>query len=282
MFSANDRVCVYGGTGRYGSFHLKKMIEYGTKVNCVVSKNRLVREIEKVGVYQSLSQFPDHIDTAIFFVPAQYVLEAFNDAVENGVKKIVVITEHVPIHDSIRMVSIAKSKGVILIGPNCPGVIHPKERFKVGIMPEKYFAPGSVAIISRSGTLMYETAKHLSEGPGVSIALGLGGDPIVGTNVAEAFEVLKSMGYDKVLLIGEIGGEDEIRGVEHALKIGFEPKNIVAFFAGRHAPEGKRMGHAGAIIEGDRGKISFKENYLKNLGVRVVKFPWEVLNAWKN
>lgn len=282
MFSRFNKVCVYGGTGKYGSYHMKKMIEYGTNVVCCVSKNKYIDKIDGINVYQSLSEFNGEVDTAIFFVPAQNVLEAFTDAIENGVKNVVIITEHVPVHDSLKMLKLAKSNGVNIVGPNCPGVIHPHENFKVGIMPEKYFRPGSVAIISRSGTLMYETAKHISDGPGVSIALGLGGDPIVGTNVAEGFEILKGLGYEKVLLIGEIGGEDEIRGVEYAIKVGFSPENIVAFFAGRHAPEGKRMGHAGAIIEGERGKISFKEFYLKQLGIRTVSFPWEVRNVWKS
>ena len=275
-----NKVCVYGATGKYGSYHLKRMINYGTNVACGVSKNKLIDQIEGVKIYQSLSEFREEVDTAVLFVPPQNVFEAFLDAAENGVKNIVIITEHVPVHDTLKMLKIAKEKGIRMVGPNCPGIIDPHRRIKVGIMPEKYFKPGSVAIISRSGTLMYETAKHLSEGPGVSIALGLGGDPIVGTNVTEAFNIVKAMGYEKVLLIGEIGGDDELRGVDHALKIGFLSENIVAFFAGRHAPEGKRMGHAGAIIEGERGKVSFKEKKLRELNLRVVRFPWEVIKAW--
>jgi succinyl-CoA synthetase alpha subunit len=281
MFFKTNTVCVYGGTGRYGSYHLKRMIEYGTNVVCVVSKNKHIQRIDGVPVYQSLSESFEKPDTAVFFVPPQNVLEAFKDAVDNGVVNFVIITEHVPVHDTLKMLKLAREKGARIVGPNCPGVINPHERVKVGIMPEKYFKAGNVAIISRSGTLMYETAKHLSEGPGVGVALGLGGDPVVGTNVSEAFEIVKKLGYEKVLLIGEIGGEDEVRGVEHALKIGFSPENIVVFFAGRHAPEGKRMGHAGAIIEGERGKVSFKEQRLKELGVKVVKFPWEVKDAWR-
>ncbi|MEJ5258130.1 MAG: CoA-binding protein [Fervidobacterium sp.] len=285
MLFANERVCVYGATGKYGSYHLKRMLEYGTNVVCGVSKNRIVKSIENIPVVVSLEDYVSKlgpVDTAILFVPAPSVLEAFQDAASNGVKNCVIITEHVPVHDTLKVLKLAKYQGINVIGPNCPGVIHPLEKVKVGIMPERYFKPGKVAIISRSGTLMYETAKYLSDGIGVAVGLGLGGDPVVGTNVSEAFDTVKKLGYDKVLVIGEIGGEDEISGIKHALKIGFLPKDIVAFFAGRHAPEGKKMGHAGAIVEGEKGKVQYKESILNEMGIRVVKFPWEVGNAWLN
>uniref|UniRef100_A0A7C4CDY0 CoA-binding protein n=1 Tax=Fervidobacterium thailandense TaxID=1008305 RepID=A0A7C4CDY0_9BACT len=279
MFSRQDKVCVYGITGRYGSFHTKRMLEYGTNIVCGVSKNVSVREVHGVPVYNSLRNFVEQhgeVSTAIFFVPSQHIFEAFEDALLAGVEKFVIITEHVPIHDTLEMVRAVRRERKVLIGPNCPGVIYPQERLKIGIMPEKYFKPGEFAIISRSGTLMYEMAKILSEGPGLGLCLGLGGDPIVGTNVAEAFEIVKEHGFEKVLIIGEIGGEDEVRGVEHALKIGFRPENIYAFFAGRHAPEGKRMGHAGAIVEGEKGKVWYKERAMIQMGVKVVRLPWEL------
>jgi succinyl-CoA synthetase alpha subunit len=261
------------------------MIEYGTKIVCGVSKNPDIKEIYGVPIYNTLERYKEkhkemNVETAIFFVPAPHVLEAFMDAYKNGVKKYVIITEHVPIHDALKIVSIVKENEakdqLTVVGPNCPGVIFPKEKVKLGIMPEKYFNDGEIAIISRSGTLMYEVAKHVSDKYGISIGIGLGGDPIIGTNVSEAFENLSKLGFEKVILIGEIGGEDEVNGVQRALKLGFKPDNIVCFFAGRHAPEGKRMGHAGAIVEGEHGTISYKESKMKEFGVRVVRFPWEV------
>ncbi|ABS61226.1 succinate--CoA ligase subunit alpha [Fervidobacterium nodosum] len=283
MFFSNEKVCVYGITGRYGSYHTKKMIEYGTDIVCGVSKNNEFKEVHNVPVYNTLSDYVSrgfNVDTAIFFVPAPYVMEAFLDAFNNGVKKFVVITEHVPIHDALRMVDIVKKNNLTMVGPNCPGVIYSKEKVKLGIMPEKYFKEGEVAIISRSGTLMYEIAKYIGESYGVSIGIGLGGDPVIGLNVLEAFKEVAKLGFEKVVLIGEIGGEDEITGVAEAIKMGFKPSNIVSFFAGRHAPEGKRMGHAGAIVEGEHGKIKYKEEKMREYGVRVVKFPWEVKNAF--
>lgn len=277
MFWKDSKICVYGITGRYGRYHTKKMKDYGTNIVCGISRNDQQKHFLDIPVLKSLRQFcHDKVDTAIFFVPAPFLYEAFLDAFENGVKNFIVITEHVPIHDTLKMVKLVKENKLTLIGPNCPGIIRPRERVKLGIMPEKYFKDGEICIISRSGTLMYEVAKNISEEFGIGVALGLGGDPIVGTNVAEAFEIVKNLGYEKVVLIGEIGGEDEIKGVEHAIKIGFKPGFIKAYFAGRHAPEGKRMGHAGAIIEGERGTIKYKEKQLREYGVSVVKFPWEL------
>ncbi len=276
MFWRENSVCVYGITGKYGSYHTKKMLEYGTNIVCGVSKNKDVKKFLGKPIFNSLSETDMKPDTAIFFVPAPYMYDAFVDAVQNGVKNFVVITEHIPLHDTLKMVEFVKNNKLTIIGPNCPGIIHPKEKVKLGIMPERYFKEGKICIISRSGTLMYEVAKNISEEDGVGIALGLGGDPVVGTNVSEAFEIVKKLGYEKVVLIGEIGGEEEVKGVEYALSIGFKAENIKIFFAGRHAPEGKRMGHAGAIIEGEKGTIKYKEKKLKEFGVVVVKFPWEL------
>lgn len=268
MISKLDRVCVYGITGRYGSHHTRKMLEYGTNIVCGVSK-RNSGMFEGIPVYSSLEKSKEKANIAIFFVPPHEVLNAFHDAVENGIEKIIVVTEHVPIHDVYKMVKISKEKGVTLVGPNSPGIIVPEE-IKVGIMPVKYFKKGRYGIISRSGTLMYEIASIVSQIDGVSIAIGLGGDPIVGTNVAEAFDEIEKLGINDVILIGEIGGEDEVRGVIKAREKGFKGR-IVTFFAGRYAPEGVKMGHAGAFIDNESGKINYKEKRLSEYDVICAK-----------
>lgn len=264
MITKSDKVCVYGITGRYGSYHTKKMLEYGTNIVCGISK-RKIDNFNGVPVYSSLSRAKEKPNIAILFVPPHEVLNAFYDATENGIEKIVIITEHVPIHDVYKMIKISKQKGIKLIGPNSPGIIVPGE-IKVGIMPDKYFKRGKYGIISRSGTLMYEIANIISQVSGIKIAIGLGGDPIVGTNVAEAFEDIEKAGIEDVILIGEIGGEDEVRGVKKAREKGFKGR-IITFFAGRYAPEGVRMGHAGALIEGNNGRISYKEEALSKYDV---------------
>lgn len=264
MLSRLDKVCVYGITGRYGSYHTMKMLEYGTNIVCGISK-RKVDNFNGIPVYSSLSKSEERPTIAILFVPAPEVLNAFYDAVENGIEKVIVITEHVPIHDVYKMFKISEEKGIKLIGPNSPGIIVPGE-IKVGIMPDKYFKKGSYGIISRSGTLMYEIANIVSQVSGIRIAIGLGGDPIVGMNVAEAFEEVKKLGIEDVILIGEIGGVDEVRGVRKARENGFRGR-IITFFAGRFAPEGVKMGHAGALIDGNSGKISYKEEVLSTYDV---------------
>ncbi len=275
MFSKADMVCIYGITGKYGSYHTEKMNAYGTNIVCGISK-RGIDNFKGIPVYTSLKYSKENPNTAIFFIPASQVLSAFIDAVENGIKKIVIITEHVPIHDMLKILKISKEKNVKVVGPNCPGVIIPQE-IKLGIMPEKYFKKGKYAIISRSGTLMYEVANIVSNKSGISIAIGLGGDPIVGTNVEEAFDEIINLGIKDVVLIGEIGGEDEVLGVMKARSKGYDGR-IISFFAGRYAPEGVRMGHAGAIIEGERGKISYKETELKKYNVECAKSFEELYN----
>ena len=259
MISKNEKVCVQGITGKAGSFHTKQMLEYGTKIVCGISKNTQVKEVHGVKVFttfkDAIKDFK--IDVSVVFVPAPFAKDAVVEAMEAGIKKIVIITENIPQHDSLYLYQLAKSKGVKIIGPNCPGIIVPGE-VKIGIMPASAFKKGDTAIISKSGTLMYEISNYISENStGIKIAMGLGGDPITGTSIREAIQWLIENNIDKIIIIGEVGGNEEIEGVEYLRNLNF-PVKLKVFLAGRTAPKGKRMGHAGAIVEGFEGSIEYK------------------------
>ena len=283
MLTGNERVMVQGITGKYGRFHTEKMLNYGTKILCGTSKNLSEKNVHGVPVFESVKECVEKygVDTSIVFVPAPYAKEAVMESLQNGIKKIVIITEHIPVHDTLEFVNYAKQVGATIVGPNCPGVIVPG-KIKLGIMPEKYFKQGSVAIISRSGTLMYEIASFVSRAKGISVAIGLGGDPIIGTNMHEAFKFLMGREINEVVVIGEIGPSFEVDGIRKAIDEGFIGK-ITAFFAGRYAPKGKRMGHAGAIVEGETGTVQYKEMVLEKIGVIISKTPSqiaEVIEKW--
>ncbi|BBE30534.1 succinate--CoA ligase subunit alpha [Tepiditoga spiralis] len=272
MITGNEKVCVQGITGKSGSFHTKKMKEYGTNIVCGTSKNTNINFVHNVPVVNSVKKAVEiyHADTSIIFVPAKFAREAILDAINNGIKKIIIITEHIPQHDMLEVYKYAKAKNIIIIGPNCPGMILTNIS-KIGIMPERAFKAGDTAIISRSGTLMYEVSNYISMySTGVKVAIGLGGDPIIGTSIAEAFDYIIDNNIKKVIIIGEVGGNDEITGIEYALNKQYNGK-IKVFFAGRTAPKGKRMGHAGAIIEGFEGSIEYKEEKLFQMGIPVSK-----------
>ncbi|KAF2956121.1 CoA-binding protein [Marinitoga sp. 38H-ov] len=271
MINGNERVCVQGITGKYGKLHTEKMLKYGTNIVCGVSKNKSVKYINGVEVLDNMYDAvkKHNVDTSIVFVPAPYAKEAVFEAINAGVKKIIIITEHIPQQDMLDIYNISKDNDVIIIGPNCPGVILPGIS-KIGIMPERAFKPGDIAVISRSGTLMYEISNYLSlYSSGIKVGIGLGGDPIIGTSIEDAFDYIMKENIKKVVVIGEVGGNDEIKGIEKALEKGYNG-DIKVFFAGRTAPKGKRMGHAGAIIEGYEGSIEYKEKKLKEIGVNVI------------
>ncbi len=290
MLNGNERICVQGITGKFGRYHTGKMKLYGTNIVCGISPNKEGEEVHGIKVYQDIKKAVDETsaDTSILFVPAKFVYDAVNDAIDAGIKKIIIITEHVPQLDTLRIVKRVKElnahhdgEPITLIGPNCPGMIIP-DVMKLGIMPESAFRPGDVAVISRSGTLMYEVAKHLSaESSGVKIALGLGGDPVIGTNVAEAMDFIISEGIKKVVIVGEVGGSDEITGIKSALAKGFEGE-IQTFFAGRSAPKGKKMGHAGAIVGGFEETIEHKEKVLEEMGIKTIKKIENIFNGGVN
>jgi len=276
----NIFLLVQGMTGREGSYHTQRMIEYGTQVVAGVTPGKGGTKVHGVPVYntveEALKKHPE-INTSILFVPAPFAPDAFYEAVDAGIKTIVVITEGIPVHDEIKMISYARSKGVVVVGPNCPGVISPGERVKVGIMPERSFSPGSVGIVSRSGTLTYEISEALTKaGLGQSTVIGIGGDPIVGLDFIEVVEMFNKDNETKaIVVIGEIGGDAEERLAQYVREKGMV-KPIVAYIAGRTAPPGKRMGHAGAIITMGRGDAETKIKVLEASGIRVARTPIEV------
>ncbi|MGC9111905.1 succinate--CoA ligase subunit alpha [Acidilobus sp.] len=275
----NTKVIVQGITGREGLFHTRLMLQYGTKVVAGVTPGKGGTTVEGVPVYDTVDEavkaHPE-VNTSIIFVPAKFAADAVFEAIDAGIKTIVVITEHIPIHDAMAFVNYAKEKGSIIIGPNCPGIINPGKT-KVGIMPANVFTPGPVGVMSRSGTLTYEVSYFLSKaGLGQSTVIGVGGDPITGLTFPEVAEMFERDPQTKaIVMVGEIGGDAEER-VAKMVKEGKIRKPIVAFIAGRTAPEGKRMGHAGAIIMLGTGAYKDKVAALEDAGVRVAITPYEI------
>lgn len=272
-------VVVQGITGREGSFHTKLMLEYGTRIVAGVTPGKGGSEVHGVKVYDSISEAKQEhpeINTSIVFVPARFAPDAVYEAIDAGLKLVVVITEGIPVHETMRFVNYAKSRGVTIVGPNCPGVITPGEA-KVGIMPGHVFSRGPVGIVSRSGTITYEISYSLTkEGIGQSTVIGIGGDPVVGLTFTEAMELFERDPETKALvLIGEIGGDMEERAARMIAEGRFT-KPVVAFIAGRTAPPGKRMGHAGAIIMMGEGDYQSKVRALEKAGVKIARTPFEV------
>jgi succinyl-CoA synthetase alpha subunit len=272
------RVLVQGITGRQGTIHTKLMLEYGTKIVAGVTPGKSGAKVYDVPVFDSVEEAVREkgpIDASIVFVPAPYAMDAVIEAVDNAIPLIVVITEGIPVHDTAKFVSYARSMGTTIIGPNCPGIIAPG-KVKIGIMPADSFAPGPVGIVSRSGTLTYEISLSLKNaGYGSSTTIGIGGDPITGLNFIEVLELFKEDPETKaVVIVGEIGGDAEERAAKYIAQ-GY-PKPVVAYVAGRTAPPGKRMGHAGAIITAGQGTVESKERAFSEAGVPVARTPFEV------
>ena len=272
------KAIVQGITGTQGSFHTRLMLEYGTKIVAGVTPGKGGMEVHGVPVYDTVKEAIENheANASIIFVPARFATEAALEAIENGLKTVVIITEHIPVKDAIQIMAKAKEKGTTIIGPNTPGIITPNE-CKLGIMPAHIFKPGVVGIASRSGTLTYEIAAGLTNaGLGQSTCLGLGGDPVVGLNFIEVMEMFREDDATKaVVLIGEIGGNLEELAAEYISRTNY-PKPVVAFVAGRTAPPGKRMGHAGAIIMGRAGTAQSKIEAFQKAGVAVAEKPREV------
>jgi len=276
----NSKVVVQGITGNEGRFHTATMLRYGTKVVAGVTPGKGGQEVEGVPVYNKIAEAVTNkgANTAIMFVPARFTRDAVLEAIDGGIKTLVVITEGIPQKDAIEFVSKAKEKGdIIIVGPNCPGVISPGQKAKVGIMPDHIFKPGNVGIASRSGTLTYEIAWHISNaGLGQSTCVGLGGDAIVGLDFIKLLELFRNDDETKgVVLIGEIGGNAEEMAAQHIIDTKY-PKPVVAYIAGRLAPPGKRMGHAGAIIMGSSGTAESKINAFGKAGVPVADKPSDI------
>ncbi len=282
LVNNKTKAIVQGITGTQGSFHTKLMLEYGTKIVAGVTPGKGGQEVHGVPVYDTVKEALSEHDAnaSIIFVPAPFAKDAVLEGINAGLELIVVITEHIPIKDTIQMVEVAKRNNVNIVGPNTPGVITPGE-CKLGIMPGHIFKRGPIGIISRSGTLTYEIASNLTKaGFGQSTCLGIGGDPIIGINFVEALEMFANDHETKaIVLIGEIGGDAEERAAEYIRKEFNKP--VAAFIAGKTAPPGKRMGHAGAIISGRTGTAQSKVKALRDAGVHVVDRPREISEKLK-
>jgi len=272
----NTRVIVQGITGREGSFHTKVMLDYGTRIVAGVTPGKGGTYVHGVPVYDTVEDaLREHeAEASIVFVPAQRAPDAVYEAVDAGIKLVVVITEHIPIVDSARMIKYAKARGARVVGPNSPGIIVPEETL-IGIMPVRSFRKGRVGIASRSGTLTYEVAEAVKE-LGHSTVIGVGGDPIVGTPLDEAALMFENdPETEAIVIIGEIGGTSEERIAEYVLS-GKIKKPVVAYIAGRTAPREKRMGHAGAVVYMGQGTFESKMNSFRRANVPVAETPYQV------
>jgi succinyl-CoA synthetase alpha subunit len=278
-------VIIQGMTGSFGSTHTKLMKDYGTNIVAGVTPGKGGQSFEDIPVFNTVAEAVkknNSIEISGIFVPAPFFLNAAKEAIDNGIKLLVAVPEHVPIRDSIKVLEYATKRGARMIGPNTPGVIIP-EIMKVGIMPAKPFTKGSTVVFSRSGTLMYEVSYTLSNaGYGQRLCLGIGGDPINGTNLIEAFELIKEReDVESVVVVGEIGGDAEEKLAEYIISTNFS-KPVVAYVAGRAAPKEKKMGHAGAIVYGNYGSADSKVSNYSKANVPVAKSPGEVPELLKS
>ena len=278
LVGKQTRAIVQGITGNQGSFHTKLMREYGTQIVAGVTPGKGGTSTQGVSVYDTVAAALERTDAnaSIIFVPAPFAKEAGMEAIDAGLNPVVIITEMIPARDSMVLVAYAKEHGATIIGPNTPGVITPGEA-KLGIMPGDVFSPGGVGVASRSGTLTYEIASYLTRaGIGQSTCLGIGGDPITGLNFVDVLKMFRDdKSTDAVVLIGEIGGSAEEDAADFIEDTKYA-KPVAAYVAGRAAPPGKRMGHAGAIITGTEGTADAKMKRFREVGVRVAEVPSEL------
>jgi succinyl-CoA synthetase alpha subunit len=279
----NTVAIVQGITGYQGSFHTERMLRYGTKIVAGVTPGKAGMKIHGVPVYNTVREAvkETNANASVIFVPPAFACDAVFEAVDAGIKVIVCITEGIPVHDELRMYWKAKQSGAILIGPNCPGVISPGKSH-LGIMPADVFKHGKVGIVSRSGTLTYQIAYNISSlGLGQSTVVGIGGDRIIGSDFIDILKMFeKDEQTEVVVLVGEIGGTDEENAAEFIASEITKP--VVGYIAGITAPPGRRMGHAGAIIEGRKGTAESKIKALEKAGVRVGRTPMEVAEIVDN
>ncbi|MBI2845467.1 MAG: succinate--CoA ligase subunit alpha [Chloroflexi bacterium] len=277
LVGKETRLLVQGITGREGEFHTRQMLEYGTKVVAGVSPGHGGEEVAGVPVWDTVKEAVGETgaNTSIIYVPAAYAHDAIYEAAESGVPLIVCITEGIPTLEMIKIRIYLENQGVRLIGPNCPGLITPGQA-KVGIIPGAICRPGKLGVVSRSGTLTYEVVNELTNaGLGQSTVVGIGGDPVQGSGFIDILRLFQEdPGTEEAILIGEIGGNDEEEAAEFIAQSVDKP--VVAFVAGRTAPPGKRMGHAGAIISGGMGTAAEKIAALEKAGVAVASHPGEV------
>ena len=280
LVDERTRVLVQGATGYQGEFHTRRMLEFGTKVVAGMTPGKGGTTVAGVPMFDTVAEAVAQTGTTAtcIFVPARFAQDAALEAIASRLNPVVIISEHIPVHDSITVVAAARAAGVRVIGPNGPGVTSPG-RCKIGIMPNHLFSQGGVGLVSRSGTLTYEIVAGLTQaGLGQSTALGLGGDPVVGLTFQEAVALFNDDPQtEAIVLVGEIGGsaeEEAARFIQASVR-----KPVVGYIAGRTAPPGKRMGHAGAVISGSEGTAQAKVAALEAAGVRMVELPGRVPEA---
>jgi succinyl-CoA synthetase alpha subunit len=275
--SENSKVVVQGITGNQGKFHTRLMLDYGTNIVAGVTPKKGGQTVYDIPVFNSVEEATNETgcDTSIIFVPARFSFNAARESLLAGIKITCIITENVPVFDMIQLIEIAQERNLHILGPNCPGMMIP-DKVKLGIMPGDMCSYGNVAIISKSGTLSYEITKAIGNANiGVSAYIGIGGDPVRGTTMLEAVEYYSNDPDSKlIVLIGEIGSDEEEKTAEFIKE--HTDKPVVAYIAGRSAPKGKRMGHAGAIISGDFGTAQGKIKALTEAGALIADTPWDV------
>jgi succinyl-CoA synthetase alpha subunit len=282
LLDENTKAIVQGITGKQGRFHTKEMIEYGTNIVAGTSTGKAGQTVEGIPVYNSIEEIkkyhPD-INASIIFIPAPYVKDAAFEAITE-VDLVIIITEHIPIHDTMEIIKYAQEHNTTVIGPNTPGIITPGIG-KLGIMPTHIFNKGNIGLVSRSGTLTYEVASQITDaGLGQSTCLGVGGDPVTGIDFITTLKQFEEdPETEQIVLLGEIGGVAEIKAAEYAEEHITKP--VISFIAGVSAPLGKRMGHAGAIIEGTDGTAQNKKEILAQHGIKVADKPSDIVKLLK-
>lgn len=273
-----SKIIVQGFTGSEGTFHATQMIEYGTNIVGGVTPGKGGQTHLQKPVFNTVKEAVEKVgaDTSIIFVPPAFAADAIMESVEAGIKVIITITEGIPVNDMTKAFQYVKAKGVTLVGPNCPGVITPEEA-KVGIMPGFVFKKGKVGIVSKSGTLTYEASDQVvSQGLGISTAIGIGGDPIIGTTTKDAVELfMDDPETECIVMIGEIGGQLEADAAKWIKATGIK-KPVVGFIAGETAPKGRTMGHAGAIVGGSEDTAEAKKRIMRECGIHVVDSPAQI------
>ncbi len=278
LVNKESKIIVQGFTGSEGTFHATQMIEYGTNIVGGVTPGKGGQSHLDKPVFNSVADAVTKVgaDTSIIFVPPAFAADAIMEAAEAGIQVIITITEGIPVNDMTKAFQYIKQKGATLVGPNCPGVITPEEA-KVGIMPGFVFKKGKVGIVSKSGTLTYEASDQVvAEGLGISTAIGIGGDPIIGTTTKDAVELfMNDAETDCIVMIGEIGGQLEADAAKWIKATG-NKKPVVGFIAGETAPKGRTMGHAGAIVGGSEDTAEAKKRIMKECGIHVVDSPAQI------
>ena len=278
LVNKNSRIIVQGFTGSEGTFHATQMIDYGTPIVGGVTPGKGGQTHLNKPVFNSVADAVKALnaDTSIIFVPPAFAADAIMEAAEAGIKVIIAITEGIPVSDMTKANQYVKAKNAVLVGPNCPGVITPDEA-KVGIMPGFIFKKGSVGIVSKSGTLTYEASDQVvAQGLGISTAIGIGGDPIIGTTTKAAIELfMNDTETDCIVIIGEIGGQLEADAARWIKENG-NKKPVVGFIAGETAPKGRTMGHAGAIVGGSDDTAEAKKKIMRECGIHVVDSPAQI------